>query len=494
MADETTKFESCQALFCAFADLIGRADSKKLFFEKGKFPGELTFETYDDFINSNKIGTRKVNIKQLLKQAYQEIDTNQAMSFSACENFLRGTSSWFKSSVILAVKLINDLHTKSAGGISLSKFKNIGATGMQKIDYYRGDRDVMGNIEKIVRICMKNTVTTAAVIKNMKAIPFKDPNKWSPADIYYATDKAKKQIADFLKEAEDPNYEPTHYFHLNEMVHDLMVSGDLLGVSLKKQDKPDSAKIELVNFDNAIKKELLNKISYIGHNVPGSQKAFKNVVKGGKAGKIKIGKRNIKWPAGEVPTMNVIKNMPGRDFVVECKVGDSKTGHIQMRHDPSNNGWKVDFKYKGSGARAGSVTSLEIFCNIWKLVDKEAGAKMLSKGNRARTKYTSEVKKFMADKKQMMKLQQIPFKTVGTAGKWMEDGKSKWYRFKSSAYDFQKGELSATIFMNAVLPVLTSWFNADGDAAKSQKDAFCRLIYQYVTSRHPESGKFIIAK
>ncbi len=127
-------------------------------------------------------------------------------------------------------------------------------------------------------------------------------------------------------------------------------------------------------------------------------------------------------------------------------------------------------------------------------MDKEAGGEMLRIGNAARTKYTSKVKKFMADREQIMKLQQIPFKTVGTAGKWMEDGKLTWYRFKSSAYDFQKGELSATIFMNAVLPVLTSWFNEEGKAAQSQKNAFCRLIYQYVTSRHPESGKFIIAK
>lgn len=492
MPDETTKFESCQALLCAFVDLVGRADSKKLFFEKGIFPGELKFEVYEDFLRTKKLGTRSMDVAKLMKKAYGETNT-PGMSFNACEDFLRSSSSWFKSSVVLAVKLINDLHTKSAGGISLSNFKKLGASGMQKIDYYRGDTQVMGNIEKIMRICMKNTANAAKVIKTMEDVPFKDPNKWSPADIYYATDKAKREIDRVLKEAQDPSYEPTYYYHLNEMIHDLMVSGDLLGVSLKKQDKPENAKIELVNFDDAVKKEILNKVSFKSHNVPGSQKAFKNVVKGGKAGKIKIGDRIIKWPGGQVPTMNVIKNMPGRDFVIECKLGGS-TGNIQMRHDPSNNGWKVDFKYKGSGARAGSVTSLEIFCDIWKLVDKDVGAKMLSEGNAARTKYTNEVKKFMADKKQMMRLQQIPFKTVGTAGKWMQDGKLEWYRFKSSAYDFQKGELSATIFMNAVLPVLTGWFNRDGKKANAQKDAFCRLIYQYVTSRHPASGKFVIAK
>jgi hypothetical protein len=71
---------------------------------------------------------------------------------------------------------------------------------------------------------------------------------------------------------------------------------------------------------------------------------------------------------------------------------------------------------------------------------------------------------------------------------------SKPDRFKSSAYDFQKGEISAITFMNAILPILTGWFNRGGTKAKSQKDAFCQLIFQYVTSRHPESGKFIIVK
>jgi hypothetical protein len=201
----------------------------------------------------------------------------------------------------------------------------------------------------------------------------------------------------------------------------------------------------------------------------------------------------ISWPGGAVPTKTDISNMPGRDFVITLE-GGSNAGNIQMRHDPSNNGWKVDFKGKGSGARAGSVTSYEIFCDIWALVDKSTANKFRSAMGNARTAFTTKVKQFMNDTKKVQRLQQIPFITITDAGKWMTEGGKTWFRFKSSAYDFQKGEISAITFMNAILPILTGWFNRGGTKAKSQKDAFCQLIFQYVTSRHPESGKFIIVK
>ena len=496
MADETTKFESCQALFCAFVDLIGRVPAQKLFFEKGKFPaGKMIYETYEDFIKAKNVGNPKFNVAVEMKKAYTATYTPE-MSLGDCANFLKSSKSWFHSSVIIAVKLISDLHTRTAGGISLAKYTTLGTRGMQRIDYYRGDKDVMGNIEKICRICIANTKALGSVkgIKNMKSVPFKDPNKWSPADIYYASTKAKNEIAAVLKEAQDPNYEPTYYYHLNNMIYDLMVSGDLLGVSLKKQPDPSSVKIELVNFSGAIKKNVLEKLSYSSHTESKSFAAVKRTHKKNGGGSRKIGKKNITWPGGEVPPDNVMKNMPSRDFVVECKIGSSIGGNIQMRHDPSGNSWKVDFKGKGAGARAGSVTSLDIFCDIWHLVDSAAAGDMRTAGKKGMLEFTRQSKLFMNNEKEVQRLQQIPFKTVTTAGKWITKGKSTWFRFKSSAYDFQKGEISSTTFMNAVLPVLTDWFDINSKKHNTKKDAFCRLLFQYVTSRHPLSGKFVIVK
>jgi len=494
MADETTKFESCQALFCAFVDLIGRQASKKLFFEKGKFPnGKMVYETYEDFIKAKNVGNPKFNVAPLMKKAYTETHTPE-MSFGACENFLKSSKSWFHSSIIIAVKLISDLHTNTAGGISLAKYNTLGSRGMQRIDYYRGDEEVMGNIEKICRICIANTKALGSVkgIKNMKSVPFKDPNKWSPADIYYASKKATTEIAAVLKEAQDPDYAPTYYYHLNNMIYDLMVSGDLLGVSLKKQPDPSKVKIELVNFSGTIKKNVLENLSYNSHTESKAFAAVKRTNKKTGTGSRKIGKKTIRWSGGEVPLKP--DELLSRDFVVFCKVGGSAGGNIQMRHDPSGNSWKVDWKGIGAGARGGSVTSLEIFCDIWHLVDPTAAKDMRKAGNAGMKEFTRQVKNFMNDTKEVQRLQQIPFKTVTSAGKWLTDKGKTWFRFKSSAYDFQKGEISSTTFMNAVLPVLTDWFDKDTKKHKTKKDAFCRLLFQYVTSRHPLSGKFIIVK
>jgi hypothetical protein len=510
MPDETTKFESSQALFCAFVDLVGDGAAKKIFFEKGNFPnGKMVYETYQKFVGyddkGKKLSPSKVKDKQLIQNrknieiAFGETDT-PAMNLDAMEDFLGSNKPWFYSSVVIAVKLISDLHSKTAGGISLAAYKGLGRKGMGNIDYVRGDKDVMGNIEKIFKVCMNNQKAKATVLKGMQGVPFKDANKWSPADIYYASDKAKTRIQKFLTEAEDDSYEPTYYHHLNTMIHELMVSGDLLGVSLKKQPDPKNVKISLVNFSQGIKDTILTDIHYKSHNVPTGRKSFKNITPDPKGGKREVKappkskkKVIIRWPGGAVPTKKESNDMPGRDFVITLE-GGSNAGNIQMRHDPSNNGWKVDFKGKGSGARAGSVTSYGIFCDIWALVDKSTANTFRSAMGDARTAFTTKVKQFMNDTKKVQRLQQIPFKTVTDAGKWITKGGKTWFRFKSSAYDFQKGEISAITFMNAILPILTAWFNRTDKKAKSQQDAFCQLIFQYVTSRHPESGKFIIVK
>ena len=64
-------------------------------------------------------------------------------------------------------------------------------------------------------------------------------------------------------------------------------------------------------------------------------------------------------------------------------------------------------------------------------------------------------------------------------------------RYTSSAYEFQKGEISAITIMNVVGPILNSWFST---ASTHKKNSFVRMIFQYVSSRHPSAGKFVIAK
>ena len=166
MADRTALAESSQALFCAIADFLGERKSKKVFdIEK--------YLTYIDFKRS--IG------KQAVATAEKRIRT-PGITLLDIEEFLFKNNDWYKSSILIALKLVKDLIRVDAD------FK-IKQEGFQKLFYFRGDQLVMGNIEKLFKIANKSPIT----IKNQ--VKFGNVNKWNPADIYLASNKAKIDIA-----------------------------------------------------------------------------------------------------------------------------------------------------------------------------------------------------------------------------------------------------------------------------------------------------------
>ena len=58
-------------------------------------------------------------------------------------------------------------------------------------------------------------------------------------------------------------------------------------------------------------------------------------------------------------------------------------------------------------------------------------------------------------------------------------------------FDHERGAISAINIVNRVMPILKQWFTTTD---KKKVDAFIRIIFQYITSRTPLSGKFVIAK
>jgi translation initiation factor 2B subunit (eIF-2B alpha/beta/delta family) len=58
-------------------------------------------------------------------------------------------------------------------------------------------------------------------------------------------------------------------------------------------------------------------------------------------------------------------------------------------------------------------------------------------------------------------------------------------------FDHERGAISAMNIINRVMPILKDWFSKTD---KKKVDDFIRIIYQYITSRTPLSGKFVIAK
>ena len=186
MADSPAEAEAAQALFCAMADKIGTDKIKTSWFESGSNT-KLKYETYVDFKNNNK---------KLITDSFKKTDL-VGLTLSKIEQFLIEKEGWYESSIKIATKLIEDIK-------EIDKDFNIGEKGFQDIIYYRGakgGKNIMNTIELLFKVANKN--------ENL----FGDVNKWSPADIYFASKKAEKAIDEKYKESLKPNFGKFDFFY-----------------------------------------------------------------------------------------------------------------------------------------------------------------------------------------------------------------------------------------------------------------------------------------
>ena len=397
MADKTALAESSQALFCAVADFLGERKSDKLLDIK-------KYLTFTDF--KRAVG------EQVISKAEKRIRT-PGVSLSDIEEFLLKNNDWYKSSSLIALKLVKDIT-----GID-ADFK-LKQEGFQKLFYFRGDQEVMGNIEKLFKIANTSPITVANQVK------FGNVNKWSPADIYLATEKARKDIGDAVLKAKPKTYS---FIDLNILTSNLIDSGDLLPLSLKKTTK--TVQLQKVNFDKKSEIKALEKVSLSPKKVTNWQ-PYKKVPFGTK---------------GETRDMRAFLN---------------NGGEIKFRHDPSAKRFVAEFIGGGAEARGGSIGSIKLFCELFALVDKETSRQVLKE-------YQEGEKLYFEDLKLIENLR----------------GKDK------KLFDFERGCISALNIINRIMPILKNWFTKTD---KKKVDDFIRIIYQYITSRTPLSGKFVIAK
>ena len=397
MADKTALAESSQALFCAVADFLGERKSDKLLDVK-------KYLTFTDF--KRAVG------EQVISKAEKRIRT-PGVSLSDIEEFLLKNNDWYKSSTLIALKLVKDIT-----GID-ADFK-LKQEGFQKLFYFRGDQEVMGNIEKLFKIANSSPITVANQVK------FGNVNKWSPADIYLATEKARKDIGDAVLKAKPKTYS---FIDLNILTSNLIDSGDLLPLSLKKTTK--TVQLQKVNFDKKSEIKALEKVSLSPKKVTNWQ-PYKKVPFGTK---------------GETRDMRAFLN---------------NGGEIKFRHDPSAKRFVAEFIGGGAEARGGSIGSIKLFCELFALVDKETSRQVLKE-------YQEGEKLYFEDLKLIENLR----------------GKDK------KLFDFERGSISALNIINRIMPILKNWFTKTD---KKKVDDFIRIIYQYITSRTPLSGKFVIAK
>jgi hypothetical protein len=397
MADKTALAESSQALFCAVADFLGENKSDKMLDIK-------KYLTYTDFKRAVGVG--------IVSKAEKRIRT-PGVSLTDIETFLGKNNDWYKSSVLIALKLIKDITGVDAD------FK-LKQEGFQNLFYFRGDQEVMGNIEQLFKIANKSPITEKNQVK------FGNVNKWSPADIYLATDIARSQIAKALQNAKPKTYS---FVDLNILTSNLIDSGDLLPLSLKKTTK--DVQLQKVNFDKKDEIKALEKISLSPKKVTNWQ-PYKKVPFGTK---------------GETRDMRAFLN---------------NGGEIKFRHDPSAKRFVAEFIGGGAEARGGSIGSIKLFCELFELVDKETAKKVLKEYQEGEKKYFTDLKLIENLRAQDKKL-----------------------------FDFERGAISALNIINRIMPILKHWFTRTD---QKKVDDFIRIIYQYITSRTPLSGKFVIAK
>jgi hypothetical protein len=381
MADETSKAESAQALFCALADYLGAGTINEVF-DLNKFPNYLSFKKH---WNQNYSAAK---IESTFKS---HVDADA--SLTEVEQLLSGTNSsnpktkddWYKSSLLIAKKLIQDINSIS------KEFSSIKQPSWSSIFYVRGDKDVMANIAELYK--RANDTQKILIKEGSSGISFSNINKWSPADIYFASPKAKREISD-----EVSSNKKMTFSILNKMISKMISDGQLLPLSLKKQTK--EVKLEKVNF-----------------NRPSELKKLKNIEFGG----------TNNWKIYTKPKPGEKKI--ARYFAIY--LNKDETEEITFRHDPSGSGgFKAEIKIAGMEARSGSLSQGPLV-SIFSLVDSGFASKFDRAVNDA-------MKEFRKDK--VFYRQQFDKKVI--------DRKE---------YDFEVGALSALDVTNKVIPLIIEW-------------------------------------
>ena len=475
MASETDKFESAQALFCAIADKVGTSKVDKVL-------NLDIYKTYSDFVLGNQ---------KTIDAVFNGNNLDVDVSRKEIEEFLLKQKSWYISSVKIAKKLLKDLAKEVD-----KDFKDITKAGFQR-NYLKGDKSVIKTISELFKIANNNTKYNLEVMKIPK---FGDPNKWSPADIYYASNKVKDSIAKHLSEAQkDKTYS---FDQLNLFISKQIDSGDLLPLSLKKATT--SVIIKKVNFDIDYRTKLIDGMAKNGKVEGGlwhakdqktskGFKAWKMFPKGGLK-REKLKGAGIPEQYGEPISKQELDKQPSSSFYVSVSNDPSRgspIGFIQHRHDRSNGSWKVDFNYSVGEARAGSVVSHKFYADLLAFADPTVASEFLrayEDGNKKYREAVKELEKYKTDIKTLNK---------NRKEKPNQYGKTLFPGAKPTHYDNMRGELSSLLVTNKVNKILQDWFNKNSTVSgdkPNKVDMFIRILYRYVTSRSETSAKFVIAK
>ena len=254
MADSPKLSESSQALFCAVVDYLGRPITGRN--RPANYPAFK--REYGAIVNrvKNKVKTGSVTVPSI-------------------ERYLTENKDWYDSSINIANELFNA--TKKIAKKTYNRIKPVGIS----LFYIRGDkgtRDIMSDIALIWKYT-NTAVKKRNRLEGINDLTFNDINKWSPADIYLASQRGRMMMRQLAsgkvmnrgvkigKTKIDSLTSMTSFSVLNALMKQMMEDGDILPLSLKKAPRQDSVVIKTINFmendvANALKK---NDIRYHGY-------------------------------------------------------------------------------------------------------------------------------------------------------------------------------------------------------------------------------------
>ncbi len=381
MANKQTPVqETAQALFCAMADYLGVA----------KVDAQFDTKAYPDYVAFKKKWDAS-NPSLTVSQVFKTRVDSPGVTLAQIEDLFQKDNDWYKSSVQIAKKLIHEIHTIS------KNFSKIQAPNWSQIFYARGDKAVTDGIGKLFKLANETQKKLNAAPGAKHRVVFTNMNKWNPADIYFSSEKAKREIADALRVHQNKSMT---FSVLNGLTSSLIESGDLLPISLKEQ--PCEVTIKKVNFDRKTEAKEIEKYTYVGIS---------------------------RWMA----------STKERPVARHLNIGfDPKTpsSHITVRHDPSAHAFKAEVVHTvGSVSREGSASPYVMEYAI-AIADGNAtySKKFITTFKKGSDEFTKQVN-----------------------SKTMKDLKVK----NRKKFDEEREWLSASLMTNAIFPDFMKWLSRD---------------------------------
>ena len=534
----TTDTESCQALFCALADHVSNKNVNNIL-NLEKYP---TFYDFTGYTGKNYAGKgynkslttafkeAKKNDKGLDKDKFEVgFKTSQkkykklwethnkylktakkwtivnAAGLDKMKHVLDEEVAWYVSSVKIAKTMFEEL-------TSIDPDFKIKGAGCQMV-YYRGAKDnpIMGTIDELFK--------KANIVDGSKVLG--DINKWSPADIYFATPDTKKELVRMNNNSD----ESLTFLTLNDKITRLILDGKLLPLSLKKVK--DDVHIVKVNFHKSTKQAILDSVKYKDVTQPVGLKkgtGFTMMPFKINARQTYTTRGGFKW---QLPKDGIGPVYPRsksgsktyyRDIYVNFETTERHLGatsrskqkcQFQFRHSPATAGrlhnvLKCLLHYEGLNAiSAGQVTTITGLCDLIREGgDKPFAKELLKTFNDGYDKFKTDAGLYLDAQGTRLNNNDYP--------DYLEDnGLTKWGSFEGdkegklskaeqkTIYLEDLGAISAMTLMNDVRKTIDDYFKRswpDGHPKETAKRNVLMAIYQYTSSRSKHSARFVIAK